>query len=132
VLTLAAAQDYDRFYSEEIALRRALMFPPICDICVIGFACVREDLAIRASLRFSEMLTQAVKESGLKLPLRVLGPVAASYGRLNGKFRRRLLIKCKNTAEMRELIRGVLRQAYADKAFMHVSLFADMNGDCGV
>ena len=132
VLTLAAAQDYDRFYSEEIALRRALMFPPICDICVIGFASVREDLAIRASLRFSEMLTQAVKESGLKLPLRVLGPVAASYGRLNGKFRRRLLVKCKNTAEMRALIRGVLVQAYADKAFMNVSLFADMNGDCGV
>ena len=132
VLTLAAAQDYDRFYKEEIALRRALMFPPICDLCVIGFASVREDAAIRASERFSQMLTQAVQQSGLRLPLRVLGPVAASYGRLNGKFRRRLLIKCKNTAEMRELIRGLLKQAYADKTFSGVSLFADMNGDCGV
>lgn len=132
VLTMAAAQDYDRFYREEIALRRALMFPPICDLCVIGFACVREDAAIRASERFSQMLTEAVQASGLRLPLRVLGPVAASYGRLNGKYRRRLLIKCKNTAEMRELIRGLLKQAYADKLFTGVSLFADMNGDCGV
>ena len=129
VLTLAAAQDYDRFYQEEIALRRALTFPPICDLCVIGFASVREDAAIRASERFSELLTEAVQKSGLRLPLRVLGPVPASYGRLNGKYRRRLLIKCKNTAEMRELIRGILKQAYSDKAFSGVSLFADMNGN---
>ena len=132
VLTLAAAQDYDRFYNEEIALRRALMFPPICDICVIGFSSLRESAAIAASERFTEMLSQAVQESGFHMPMRVLGPVSASYGRLNGKYRRRLLIKCKNTAELRGLIRGLIEKAYADRMFAEVSLFADMNGDCGV
>ena len=33
---------------------------------------------------------------------------------------------------MRSLIRSVLEQAYSDKAFAGVSVYADMNGDCGV
>lgn len=132
VLNLAAAQDYDRFYTEELALRRALMFPPVCDLCVIGFSGIREDRVRIASERFVGILAETVKQCALKLPLRVLGPVEAGYGKLNGKYRRRLLLKCKNTAEMRGFIRSLLEQAYSDKAFTDVSVFADMNGDCGV
>ena len=41
VLRLAAQQAYPAFYAQEIALRRQLIFPPICDICVIGFTGTR-------------------------------------------------------------------------------------------
>lgn len=132
VLNLAAAQDYDRFYTEELALRRALMFPPVCDLCVIGFSGIWEERVRIAAARFIEILADTVRQQDLRLPLRVLGPVEAGYGRLNGKYRRRVLLKCKNTAEMRSFIRSLLEQAYADKAFTNISLFADMNGDCGV
>ena len=132
VLNLAAAQDYDRFYLEEMSVRRALMFPPVCDLCVIGFSGIWEEKVRLAAERFVAILADTVQRMGLKLPLRVLGPVEAGYGRLNGKFRRRLLLKCKNTAEMRAFIRSLLEQAYADKAFAGISVFADMNGDCGV
>ena len=132
VLNLAAAQDYDRFYTEELALRRALMFPPVCDLCVIGFSGIFEERVRIAAERFVEILAETVRQRNLRLPLRVLGPVEAGYGRLNGKYRRRVLLKCKNTAEMRAFIRSLLEQAYADKAFANISLFADMNGDCGV
>ena len=132
VLNLAAQQDYDRFYAEELAMRRALMFPPVCDLCVIGFAGVFEEKVRIAAERFTEILRETAERIQLRLPLRVLGPVEAGYGRLNGKYRRRLLLKCKNTAEMRRFIRSLLEQAYADKAFSGISVFADMNGDCGV
>ena len=132
VLNLAAQQDYDRFYAEELAMRRALMFPPVCDLCVIGFAGVFEEKVRIAADRFTEILRETANRMQLRLPLRVLGPVEAGYGRLNGKYRRRLLLKCKNTAEMRRFIRSLLEQAYADKAFSGISVFADMNGDCGV
>ncbi|MBQ5338145.1 MAG: primosomal protein N' [Oscillospiraceae bacterium] len=132
VLNLAAAQDYDRFYTEELALRRALMFPPVCDLCVIGFSGIFEERVRIAAERFVEILAETVRQRNLRLPLRVLGPVEAGYGRLNGKYRRRVLLKCKNTAEMRAFIRSLLEQAYADRAFANISLFADMNGDCGV
>ena len=38
VINLAAQQNYTAFYSQEIAMRRALIYPPFCDICVIGFS----------------------------------------------------------------------------------------------
>lgn len=132
VLQLAAAQDYDRFYEEEMAMRRALMFPPVCDLCVIGFSGVWEDKVRAAAERFVEIMGQMLRDASLRLPLRVLGPVEAGYGRLNGKYRRRLLLKCKDTAEMRGLIRRLLSAALADPAFRGISVFADMNGDCGV
>lgn len=132
VLQLAAAQDYDRFYEEEMAMRRALMFPPVCDLCVIGFSGVWEDKVRTAAERFVEIMGQMLHAESLRLPLRVLGPVEAGYGRLNGKYRRRLLLKCKDTAEMRGLIRRLLSAALADPAFRGISVFADMNGDCGV
>ncbi len=132
VLTLAAQQDYDRFYAEELEMRRALMFPPVCDLCVIGFSGVQQARVQAASERFVQLIGETVQRLGLRLPLRVLGPVDAAYGRINGKYRRRVLMKCKNTAQMRAFIRSLLEQAYADKAFAQVTVFADMNGDCGV
>ena len=38
VLNLAAAQDYDAFFEQEIAYRRLGLYPPFCGLCVIGFA----------------------------------------------------------------------------------------------
>ena len=113
-------------------MRRALMFPPICDICVIGLSSVWENKVIAAAGRFVEILQGTIRRDELKLPLRVLGPVEASYGKIGGKYRQRVLLKCKNTAQMRNFIRDVLAQCYQDKRFEGVSIYADMNGDCGV
>ena len=132
VLNLAAQQDYDRFYSEELAMRRTLMFPPVCDICVIGLSSVWENKVIAAAARFVQIMQGTIRRDELKLPLRVLGPVEASYGKIGGKYRQRVLLKCKNTAQMRKFIRDVLAQCYQDRQFDGVSIYADMNGDCGV
>ncbi len=36
VLNLAAAQDYDAFFEQEIAYRKLGLYPPFCGLCVIG------------------------------------------------------------------------------------------------
>ena len=46
VLNLAAKQDYDEFYEQEIALRQALIYPPLCDLCVIGFSSTMQSKCI--------------------------------------------------------------------------------------
>ena len=38
VIALAAAQDYDSFYEEEIESRRLHLYPPFCDMAGIGFS----------------------------------------------------------------------------------------------
>ena len=37
IIHLAAAQDYESFYHGELAIRRARLYPPFADLCVIGF-----------------------------------------------------------------------------------------------
>ena len=130
VLRLAAAQDYETFYAEEMAMRRTLMFPPVCDLCVIGFSGLRAERVEAAAKRFLQLLGDRLRQDKPDLPLRVLGPAPAGVGRLNGKYRWQLLLKCKNTGPMRALIRGLLEQAYADSAFGGITVYADMNGDC--
>ena len=46
IMNLAAAQDYKGFYNEEIAIRRAMIFPPLCDMCIFCFS-GNEDITVR-------------------------------------------------------------------------------------
>lgn len=131
VLNLAARQDYYGFYNEEISIRKALLFPPVCDICVIGIN--SEDEAKAASLSMGiHAIIKKVAGNGIKIPLRVLIPVKCSYGKINGKYRYRIIIKCKNTAEFREFLRNVLAQSAKLDEFKNCNVYADINGDIGI
>ena len=72
------------------------------------------------------------KEQAFSYPLWVLGAVPCHYERLKGKYRYRVILKCKNTSPYRTLIRAVLEAVTAQKAFAKLYLYADMNGDIGV
>lgn len=132
VLKLASKQAYEAFYEQEIALRRQLIFPPVCDICVIGFTGLREQEVQQAAQKTSQILRIQIQRQGFSYPIWVLEPVPCVYGKINGKYRYQLVIKCKNTKPYRDLIRAVLKEAGADRACAKVHLFADMNGDIGV
>lgn len=132
VLNLAAKQDYGVFYREEIALRKALMFPPICDICVIGLSSELEKQVQFAADTMLRMMRDKIAAEHISMPLRVLGPVRCTYGKLNGKYRYRIILKCKNNAAFRQFIRQLLCSTGSYKEFARVRVFADMNGDIGV
>ena len=131
VLNLAAAQDYQQFYREEISVRRALIFPPVCDICVIGISGEKDECAADASQEILGIIRKLLS-GGVKFPLRVLGPVKCSYGKINGKYRYRLILKCKNTSDFREFVRKILSETAKIKEFSNINVFADINGDIGI
>ncbi|MBO5227121.1 MAG: primosomal protein N' [Ruminococcus sp.] len=132
VLRLAADQNYEDFYQEEIALRRALVFPPVCDICVLGFVSTSEESAAAAAQYAAQCVTEIIRQTGFSKPLRVLGPMPFAYGKIGGKYRYRMILKCKNTAEYRDLIREILKAVYGRREFSKVHVYADMNGDIGI
>ncbi|HNZ99719.1 primosomal protein N' [Ruminococcus sp.] len=132
IMNLAAAQDYKGFYNEEIAIRRAMIFPPLCDMCIFCFS-GNEDITVRLGAEaVLRLMNDRLREIQPKTPVRVLGPVRCSYGRINGKYRYRIIMKCKNTAEMRGFISGILTESAKLKEMRNTSLYADMNGDVGV
>ncbi len=129
VVEYASNQDYEGFFNEEMALRKTMIFPPVCDMCVLGFSSAFEDKAENASKAMIEIMTNKVRTENINFPLRTLGPVKFAYGRINGKYRYRIILKCRNNADFRKFISDILIQAGKDKRFSNVSVYADMNGE---
>lgn len=132
IMSLAAEQDYVGFYNEEIAIRRAMVFPPVCDLCVIGLS-GSDDFAVKlAADKVIELMSERFNKKKPSTPMRVLGPVKCSYGKINGKYRYRIIIKCKNTPEIREMIREIIILSSKSRECSRINIYADMNGEIGV
>ena len=128
VLNLAAAQDYDAFFEQEIAYRRLGLYPPFCGLCVIGFAGGREAEVARAAARFSALLgRQAAQQPDL--PLRVLGPTPGNIEKINDTYRYKLTIKCRNDRRFRDLVRETLGLYEQEKLPAKATVAVDLHSD---
>ena len=128
VLNLAAAQDYDAFFEQEIAYRKLGLYPPFCGLCVIGFAGAKEIETARAAARFAALLGQlAAKQPDL--PLRVLGPTPSSIEKINDTYRYKLTIKCRNDRRFRDLVRSALELYEQEKLPSKATVAVDLHSD---
>ena len=128
VLNLAAAQDYDAFFEQEIAYRKLGLYPPFCGLCVIGFAGPKEIEVARAAARFSALLgQQAAKQPDL--PLRVLGPTPGSIEKINDSYRYKLTVKCRNDRRFRDLVRSTLDCYEQEKLPSKATVVVDLHSD---
>ena len=128
VLNLAAAQDYDAFFEQEIAYRKLGLYPPFCGLCVIGFAGAKEIEVARAAARFASLLgQQAAKQPDL--PLRVLGPTPGSIEKINDTYRYKLTIKCRNGRRFRDLVRSTLERYEQEKLPSKATVAVDLHSD---
>lgn len=131
IINLSAGQDYENFYKEEIALRRTMIFPPVCDMCAFCFSGTDDTQVKKGADAVLGLMRESLREINPKTPVRVLGPVKCSYGKINGRYRWRIIVKCKNNPEIRGFISGVLKKSAKLKDMSGISLYADMNGDTG-
>ena len=128
VLNLAAAQDYDAFFEQEIAYRKLGLYPPFCGLCVIGFAGAKEIEVARAAACFAALLgQQAAKQPDL--PLRVLGPTPGSIEKINDTYRYKLTIKCRNDRRFRDLVRSTLERYEQEKLPSKATVAVDLHSD---
>lgn len=128
VLSMAARQDYDEFYKTEIGIRKMLIYPPFCDLCVVAFYGTDELFVRGASKVFFEKLTALSDTDDYRSEkLIVLGPAPAKVAKVNDKYRYRLIVKCKNTARFRAMISELLRDTGKDKRFSKITTVVDIN-----
>ena len=119
----AKNQDYDTFYNDEILTRRLMIYPPYCDICVVGTGSVtRENAQNGIKLIFTE-IKRLISEEYSDIKLIILGPAPYSIPKVNNKYRYRIIIKCKNNQRFREL----LRKAISVKLKGDTSVSVDFN-----
>lgn len=126
IIALASKQDYIAFFEREIGLRRAMIYPPFCDICVVCFSSESEDACVRCADDFlRKLVTETGGADGIKMI--ALGPMSPKVEKVGGKHRRRIIIKTKNTAKFRDSLSEILREVSSDRNNRAVTVFADMN-----
>lgn len=106
IIDLAQAQDYEQFFKEEIAARQIKIFPPYCDLCLIWTQSASEAAARAGINELFKNIKEAVSDEFSDQRLIILGPSSAFIPRVAGKYRFKMLIKCKNTPRFKELIRN--------------------------
>ena len=128
VLNLAAAQDYDAFFAQEIEYRRLGLYPPFCSLCIVSFSGKKEGEVAAAAARFAALLgRQAAKQPDI--PLRVLGPTPASIWMINETYRYKLTVKCRNDKRFRALLREVLALYEEEKLPARAAVAVDLHAD---
>ncbi len=125
-IKLSAKQDYDAFYQNEIAVRRALVFPPFCDIAVFSFVAEGENELKAFASDFTKALADAQKHTAPDVKLLIFGPFEAPVYKVKNKYRMRTVIKFKNNKSARALFAELLR-TFEKKANGKISLSIDIN-----
>ncbi len=126
VLQQACEQDYQAFYEEEISLRRALHYPPYCDMVSVLLTGANE----QALSAYAAKVANGLRIDFLKNKtntVEILGPGAATLAKINNKYRYRILIKCHINNEIREILEKMLRRHDRSKENKWINLVLECN-----
>ena len=122
-IKLACAQDYEAFYRSEIKLRKLLVFPPYCDVVSLTLTSSDE----RELLMLSEKLAKTMKELSegdySHMPILTFGPFEAPVYKVDGKYRMRMIAKCRLNKDSRAMFAEILAKfSRADKKTVTLSI----------
>lgn len=126
IVSLSAKQNYDDFFKTEILARKHLVYPPYCDLIVIGFAGVGRDRVKSSAADFLIDLKEKIIDNE-KIKLIVLGPSPCNVPKVNNKYRYRLIIKCRNNRTIRNLLRELLIKYISISKYKGVTVYSDIN-----
>ncbi len=126
VLKLACEQDYKTFYKNEIELRRALVFPPYCDIVMLTLTSEDESALLHTVQELSKRIREMLSGEYNGVVAEVFGPIEAPLYRINGKYRMRFVIKCRANSKTRAMLRQLLCE-YGKRLTKTLNLAIDVN-----
>lgn len=106
-IVYAKNHDYEGFYDEEIEMRRAMWYPPFCDIVSILVSGKNESLVIR---RIRDVAKQVhfCMDNGEYGRAVILGPVASGISKIKDKYRWRLVIKCEQADQLNDMLYEII------------------------
>jgi len=100
----ARSQDYRAFFEEELAFRRAMLYPPHVAL-TNGIVRAR---SLGDAMTDAGTIVQSLKESARSGGFVVLGPAPAPFVKLRGEHRAQFFLKGSRRAAMRDAIRRTL------------------------
>ena len=125
-IKLACAQDYETFAERELKLRRLLTFPPFCDIVLMTLSCHDEKELMLSSKKLADTLQACLADSFSDVVCSVFGPFEAPVYRVDGRYRMRMVIKCRLNKRSREMFSHILTK-FSQKGWGAPLLAIDLN-----
>lgn len=125
VLQYAYDQDYTGFFENECAFRKAMLYPPYCQISQFVFIADTEERATEGANRFISLLSEAMKDS--RLPVKAITPRPTSVPLVDGRNRVRILVKYRDCPEQISIFRELYVSFSKDRDFKDVQIGADIN-----
>ena len=99
-------QDYLSFYNTEVPIRKALKYPPFCDIIVINMSAKEKlELKILAKKLHTYLKDRVVNE---KYGLLLYSPVPSPIDKIKDRYRYRMIIKCIYDDKVNNLLSDML------------------------
>lgn len=127
IIKLASKQDYESFYKTEIAMRKLMIYPPFCDLCLLACIASSELSALNTANELFNIIKNYNTGEYSDLKFMILGPAPAKVLKANNKYRYRLIIKCKNSKRFREMISKTLIDISKNKNNKNTTVYADIN-----
>lgn len=110
VIHFAVKQDYARFYEGEIRLRKALCFPPFCDIAVITLSSEDEGYLGLVTTRMLDRIKEHTRMEFSDIPLIIYGPFEAPVYRVQNMCRMRFVLKCRLNKRTRDFLSELISE----------------------
>ena len=114
-------QDYDLFFNQEIQLRKMLNYPPFCDIIMIRFSGKDlQEVKLISEIVYKKIIS--VKNENIN----IYKPVPSPIDKIKNKYRWRIILKCKLTSNVLDIINYAIRDEKIKK-FKDTSVIVDIN-----
>lgn len=120
----AQQHDYIGFFQNEMLTRKAMWYPPMCDMVSILITGHQENLARQAALFVAKQLTPL---KTICQKSQILGPVPAALSKIKNRYRFRILIKCDDSEKINMILTDAAQACYNNKNYQNISVVIDKN-----
>ncbi len=127
LIELAKEQDYEAFYNTEILTRKLMAYPPYCNMVMVGVVGADRSRAQAKAQGIFAAVKQLAESEYSDVKMVILGPSAAAVPKVGGKYRFRMLIKCRSGPRFREMLRKAIDIDNKKDSASGVSVFVDVN-----
>ena len=119
----AKEHDYKRFYEYEVALRKAMYYPPFCEMISILFSGPSEAQVSHAAKYYAKSLEMLDPDKSFS----ILGPSACIVSKINNKYRYRILIKCEKADNLTSILAEAKKICQKNNNYKAVNIVIDKN-----
>ncbi|MEH7441010.1 primosomal protein N' [Bacillus sp. JJ1122] len=119
---LAGTQDYDRFYQQEMMVRKVHQYPPFYYLSLVTVSHQELMKVVSVTEKIAKFISSRLSREAV-----VLGPVASPIPRINDRYRYQCLIKYKKEPDLNKALKAILDHYQQEMGKEGLQISVDLN-----